>query len=141
MRRASSSRTRTGTTSASSSTRSCTSTVERLLRFRQAVGLPALNRLLRLGRTTCGDDSKVEAGLTSNRIAGVTVPVLALYGEFSPFLATAEFLEAHLPRCRTATVSGAKHRAPEENPEDFLRLLQEFLACLPRPAREGRVAD
>ncbi|MBV8609052.1 MAG: alpha/beta fold hydrolase, partial [Singulisphaera sp.] len=40
---------------------------ERLLRFRQAVGLPALNRLLRLGRTTCGDDSKVEAGLTVER--------------------------------------------------------------------------
>ena len=48
---------------------------ERLLKFRQAVGLPALNRLLRLGRTTCGDDSKVEAGLTAERIAGVALPV------------------------------------------------------------------
>jgi len=33
---------------------------DRLLQFRQAVGLPAMGRLLRLGRTTCGDDSKAE---------------------------------------------------------------------------------
>ena len=113
---------------------------ERLLRFRQAVGLPALNRLLRLGRTTCGDDSKVEAGLTVERIARVDLPVLALYGDSSPFLATAAFLEAHLPQCRTAIVPDAKHRAPEENPEGFLRLLQEFLARPPRPAGARRLA-
>jgi pimeloyl-ACP methyl ester carboxylesterase len=113
---------------------------ERLLRFRQAVGLPALNRLLRLGRTTCGDDSKIEAGLTVERIARVDLPVLALYGESSPFLATAAFLEAHLPRCRTAIVPDAKHRAPEENPEGFLRLLREFLARLPRPAGARQLA-
>jgi pimeloyl-ACP methyl ester carboxylesterase len=112
---------------------------ERLLRFRQAVGLPALNRLLRLGRTTCGDDSKVEAGLTVERIARVDLPVLALYGESSPFLATAAFLEAHLSQCQTAIVPGAKHRAPEENPEGFLRLLREFLARLPRPAGARRL--
>jgi pimeloyl-ACP methyl ester carboxylesterase len=113
---------------------------ERLLRFRQAVGLPALNRLLRLGRTTCGDDSKVEAGLTVERIARVDLPVLALYGESSPFLATAAFLEAHLSQCRTAIVPDAKHRAPEENPEGFLRLLREFLARLPRPAGARQLA-
>src|SRR5512135_1076345 len=113
---------------------------ERLLRFRQAVGLPALNRLLRLGRTTCGDDSKVEAGLTVERIARVDLPVLALYGESSPFLATAAYLEAHLSQCRTAIVPGAKHRAPEENPEGFLRLLREFLARLPRPAGARQLA-
>ena len=113
---------------------------ERLLRFRQAVGLPALNRLLRLGRTTCGDDSKVEAGLTVERIARVDQPVLALYGESSPFLATAAFLEAHLSHCRTAIVPGAKHRAPEENPEGFLRLLREFLDRLLRPAGARQLA-
>ncbi|HZW33744.1 MAG TPA: alpha/beta hydrolase, partial [Isosphaeraceae bacterium] len=37
---------------------------QRLLRFRQAVGLPGFRRLLRLARTTCGDDAKVPAGLT-----------------------------------------------------------------------------
>src|SRR5262249_14874019 len=57
---------------------------ERLLQFRREVGLPALNRLLRLGKTTCGDDSKVEAGLTAELIEAVSVPALALYGQCPP---------------------------------------------------------
>src|SRR4051794_25260634 len=60
---------------------------ERLLRFRQAVGLPALKRVLRLGGTTCGRDSKLDAGLTADAICAVPQPCLALYGESSPFLA------------------------------------------------------
>ncbi len=67
---------------------------EQLLRFRQAVGLPGLNRLLRLATTTCGEDAKAVAGLTEDLIFGVTQPVLALFGEFSPFLATADHLAA-----------------------------------------------
>lgn len=100
---------------------------EEMLKFRQAVGLPGTERLLRLGRTTCGDDSKVEAGLTADRIASIAVPVLALYGEASPFLATADYLVDHLPDCRKALVSGARHRAPEENPEAFLAAVRSFL--------------
>lgn len=100
---------------------------DRLLRFRREVGLPGLNRLLRLGHTTCGDDSKVEAGLTAELIATVAIPALALYGEFSPFLATADYLAEHLPNCRRAIVPGAQHRAPEESPAAFLALLREFL--------------
>jgi len=100
---------------------------ERLLQFRQAVGLPGLNRLLRLGQTTCGDDSKAEAGLTAEKIHAVSQPVLALYGEFSPFLATSNHLVENLSDCRAVLVPGAKHRAPEENPEAFVRILREFL--------------
>jgi pimeloyl-ACP methyl ester carboxylesterase len=101
-----------------------------LLRFRQAVGLPALNRLLRLGHTTCGADSKAEAGLTADLIASVEQPALALYGEFSPFLATAEYLREHMPNCQTAYVPAAKHRAPEENGPQFLAEVDRFLASL-----------
>jgi pimeloyl-ACP methyl ester carboxylesterase len=110
---------------------------ERLLRFRQAVGLPALNRLLRLGKTTCGDDTKAVAGLTADLIAGVSQPALALFGEHSPFLATAEYLVENLPNCRSAIVPDAKHRAPEENPEGFLRLLVEFIDSVHEPNRSG----
>jgi pimeloyl-ACP methyl ester carboxylesterase len=106
---------------------------DRLLSFRRVVGLPALNRLLRLGRTTCGDDSKVAAGLTAEKIAEIAVPALAVYGEFSPFLATAEHLAANLPSCRTAIVPGAKHRAPEESPEAFVQVLHEFFSEIRRP--------
>lgn len=102
---------------------------DRLLKLRQAVGLPTLNRLLRLGGTTCGDDTKVPAGLTADRIVAIAVPVLALYGESSPFLATAEFLAANLPNCRSEVVPGAKHRAPEENPAEFLSRLVAFLTA------------
>jgi pimeloyl-ACP methyl ester carboxylesterase len=97
------------------------------MRFRKAVGLPALERLLRLGHTTCGDDSKAEAGLTPELIATVGIPVLALYGEFSPFLATAQYLVEHLPSCKSQLVPGAKHRAPEENPEAFVAGVKAFL--------------
>lgn len=110
---------------------------EAMLRFRRAVGLPGTERLLRLGKTTCGDDSKVEAGLTSELIAGISVPVLAIYGEDSPFLATAHYLTEHLPNCRSFIVPGAKHRAPEENPEGFVAAVREFLDALdaaPEPA-------
>jgi pimeloyl-ACP methyl ester carboxylesterase len=110
---------------------------EDLLKFRRAVGLPALKRLLRLGKTTCGEDSKQGAGLTIERIHGVTKPVLALYGEFSPFLATAEYLVKHLPQCRSAIVQGAKHRAPEENPQGFLTHLQSFLDRRPETLPAG----
>jgi pimeloyl-ACP methyl ester carboxylesterase len=101
---------------------------ERLRMFRREVGLPALNRLLRLGKTTCGDDTKEPAGLTAEKITGITAPALAVYGEASPFLATADYLAANLPDCRTAIVPGAKHRAPEEAPEAFVTVLREFFS-------------
>ena len=100
---------------------------ERLLKFRQAVGLPGLNRLLRLAHTTCGNDAKAVAGLTEALIQSVTQPVLAIFGEHSPFLATALYLGEHLPNCVNQLVEGAKHRAPEENGPRFVELVNEFL--------------
>jgi pimeloyl-ACP methyl ester carboxylesterase len=108
-----------------------------MLRFRQAVGLPAMNRLLRLGKTTCGDDSKAIAGLTANLIHQIRVPVLALYGEHSPFLATAQYLTDHLPQARGVLVPNAQHRAPEENPDAFMSALREFLETLDASRMEG----
>ena len=101
---------------------------ERMLKLRQSVGLPAMGRLLRLGNTTCGDDSKVESGLTAEMIAGLPMPAMAIYGEHSPFLSTAEFLSDNLADCRTAIIPDAKHRAPEENPEPFTQAVKEFFA-------------
>ena len=108
---------------------------ERMLKFRQAVGLPGFNRLIRLAGTTCGDDAKAEAGLTEDLIRGVTQPVMAIFGEHSPFLATADYLAEHLPRCENVRVAGAKHRAPEENPERFVELVSGFLLAA-RPSAQ-----
>jgi pimeloyl-ACP methyl ester carboxylesterase len=110
---------------------------DRMLRFRHAVGLPAMNRLLRLGRTSCGPDTKALAGLTEGLIRGIRVPALALYGEGSPFLATMYYLGENLPHCRTAVIPGAKHRAPEENPEGFVTAVRSFLESL-EPAEVAR---
>jgi pimeloyl-ACP methyl ester carboxylesterase len=103
---------------------------ERMLQFRRAVGLPAMNRLIRLGTTTCGDDTKVEAGLTVEKILSVSHPVLALYGDASPFLSTADYLVEHLPNCRRVLIPGSQHRAPEENPSAFTAALRAFLESL-----------
>lgn len=103
---------------------------ERLRQFRQAVGLPGLNRLLRLGATTAGDDSKVEAGLTEEKILAIRQPVLAIYGESSPFLSTANYLVEHLPNCQSILVPNAQHRAPEENPEAFTSALKDWIESL-----------
>jgi pimeloyl-ACP methyl ester carboxylesterase len=110
-----------------------------MLRFRQAVGLPGFNRLLRLAGTTCGDGAKAEAGLSEDLIRGVTQPVLALFGEYSPFLATADYLAEHLPHCKNLRVPGAKHRAPEENPERFVELLSDFLLAARPSAQFARI--
>jgi pimeloyl-ACP methyl ester carboxylesterase len=103
---------------------------ERLLRFRQAVGLPALNRVLRLARTACGQDSKLVSGLSADLIGGIPHPCLALYGENSPFLTTADYLIERMPNCRGRRIPEAQHRAPEENPQGFVAALCEFLESL-----------
>ena len=103
---------------------------DKLLQFRRAVGLPGLNRLLRLSGTTAGEDSKVEAGLTTEKILGVRQRVLALYGDASPFLSTAEYLTRNLAHCRSVLVPNAQHRAPEENPEGFTSALTAWIESL-----------
>ncbi len=100
---------------------------ERLLKFRQAVGLPGFKRLMRLAHTTCGEDAKAEAGLTLECIGSVDQPTLALFGSESPFLATAASLSELMPRCRQRLVPDARHRAPEENAVAFVALVEEFL--------------
>ena len=111
---------------------------ERLLRFRQAVGLPGLRRVLRLAGTTCGRDSKLAAGLSVEQIADVLQSCLALYGANSPFLTTADYLIEHLPDCRGRRIPDAQHRAPEENPEGFVVAVSEFLESL-QPAENCEV--
>ena len=103
---------------------------EKLLQFRRAVGLPGMKRLLRLGNTTAGDDTKVEAGLTLEKILSVQQPALAIYGDASPFLSTADYLVEHPSNCKRILVPDAQHRAPEENPAGFTSALVEWIESL-----------
>ena len=95
--------------------------------FRKELGIAAMDRLTRLAATTCGDDVKAVAGLTEERIRSVRHPAIALYGEESPFLATARYLSENLPNCRMVLVPNAKHRAHEENPPVYVAVVQEHL--------------
>lgn len=113
---------------------------QKLLAFRQAVGLPGLNRVLRLAKTTCGHDSKLDGGLSAESIDQVSVPCLALYGEHSPFLSTADYLVQHLPRCEGVRIADAQHRAPEENPQAFNAAVRAFLESL-QPAERQKVCS
>jgi pimeloyl-ACP methyl ester carboxylesterase len=103
---------------------------ERRAMFEKALGAPALQRLVRLAATTCGGDVQLVAGLTAERIITVAQPVVALYGEHSPFLATCRFLEQNLPRCTAVLVPGGKHRAHEESPAAYVELVCKHLRAM-----------
>lgn len=84
-------------------------------------------RVMRLAGTSCGPDIRASAGLTAATMTDIRQPLVALYGELSPFLATCRFLERTLPNCRVALVPGAKHLAPLENRAAFVQMVQQHL--------------
>ena len=67
---------------------------ERLLRFRQAVGLPGFKRVLRLAGRRADTIPSWPMDFPPSRLPACHQPCLALYGENSPFLATADYLIA-----------------------------------------------
>jgi 3-oxoadipate enol-lactonase len=71
-----------------------------------------------------------EAGLTAERIAAVACPVVALYDEFSPFLATCDWLVRHLPDCTAEIIPAAKHLAVVENTAAFTDAVRRHLRRL-----------
>jgi pimeloyl-ACP methyl ester carboxylesterase len=89
-----------------------------------------LRQLPPLAETTCGDDVLAEAGLTAEVIAGVVPPVVGLYDEFSPFLATCRWLEQHLPRCTAEIIPAAKHLAMLDNTAGFTDAVRRHLRRL-----------
>jgi pimeloyl-ACP methyl ester carboxylesterase len=94
------------------------------------VGRGWLRQLPLLAQTTCGDEVLTEAGLTTERIAQVPRPVVALYDEFSPFLATFRWLEQHLPNCTAEIIPEAKHLAVVENTATFTEAVLRHLKKL-----------
>jgi 3-oxoadipate enol-lactonase len=110
----------------------------RLIRERMGSGSTRwLSQLPRLAETTCGRDVFAVAGLTEERIRSVRQPVVALYDEHSPFLATSRFLGDHLPNCTVEIVPGTKHMAPVQNGPLFVELVRKHLASLRRDSSEA----
>jgi pimeloyl-ACP methyl ester carboxylesterase len=95
-----------------------------------AFGRGWLRQLPKLADTTCGDEVLAEAGLTAEVLARVAQPVVALYDEFSPFLATSRWLEQQLPRCTAEIIPAAKHLAMLDNTAGFTDAVKRHLRRL-----------
>lgn len=95
-----------------------------------AFGRGWLRQLPKLAETTCGDEVLSEAGLTADVLASIQQPVVALYDEFSPFLATSRWLEQHLPRCAAEIIPAAKHLAMLDNTAGFTEAVTRHLKRL-----------
>ncbi len=95
-----------------------------------AFGRGWLRHLPKLAETTCGDEVLSEAGLTAEVLASIAQPVVALYDEFSPFLATSRWLEQHLPRCTAEIIPAAKHLAMLDNTAGFTDAVTRHLKRL-----------
>lgn len=108
-------------------------TTERTKQLEEIVGVVGrgwLRQLPLLAETTCGDEVLAEAGLTAERIAAVPRPVVALYDEFSPFLATCGWLAANVPGCVAEIIPEAKHLAVVENTAAFTAAVRRHLTRL-----------
>jgi len=95
-----------------------------------AFGRGWLRQLPRLAETTCGDEVLSVAGLTADALATISQPVVALYDEFSPFLATSRWLEQHLPCCTAEIIPAAKHLAMLDNTAGFTDAVTRHLKRL-----------
>lgn len=104
-------------------------------KLQQAMG-PAgtrwLSQMGQLAGTTAGEEMFLEAGFDQHCLGAVRQPIVALYDEFSPFHATAEYLQSHLADCVTDIVPGARHLAPVQSPVEFTRLVLDHLRRLDR---------
>lgn len=98
-----------------------------------AFGRGWLRQLPQLAETTCGSDVMAVSGLTEEAIAAIQQPVVALYDEFSPFLATCRWLEQHLPRCSAEIIPAAKHLAMFDNTAGFTDAVRRHLTRLANP--------
>jgi pimeloyl-ACP methyl ester carboxylesterase len=78
--------------------------------------------------TTARGDVVSPAGLTPERIAGLTPPICAIYGEHSHCLPTFDWLRGNLPHCRAVVVPGVGHFHPAVAPGLFAAHLIEFLS-------------
>jgi pimeloyl-ACP methyl ester carboxylesterase len=85
---------------------------------------PRLARLL--DETRIGYEFRDVAGLTEELLTGIQNPVLALYGERSPYQKMALRLRELLPNCRSEVLSGVGHFYAVHRPEFLVRPVAEF---------------
>jgi pimeloyl-ACP methyl ester carboxylesterase len=102
------------------------------------VGRGWLRQLPRLAQTSCGDDVLAEAGLTAERLRSFSRPLVALYDEFSPFLATQRWLAENVSDCHAEIIPAARHLAVVENTAGFTDAVLRHLRRMAGAAARAR---
>lgn len=91
-----------------------------------------------LNQTTARRDFAEVAGLTREALAGLSCPLLAMYGEKSTTLPSLAGLESLVPDCRSVVVPEAGHFFPLSCSELFVATVREFLRSVPsEPVHES----
>ncbi len=80
-----------------------------------------------LDTTTLATDYQKVAGMTLDKIRGITHPTLALYGQDSHFNVTYEFFRDEVPACEVKLLDKSTHYGPLEQPELLVDELRRFL--------------
>jgi len=80
-----------------------------------------------LDETSVGQDFRDPAGLTEDRLGTIRPPVLAVYGESSPFHGVAKHLAERLPNCTAAVIPAMGHFFLMHAPDVFIEAVQPFL--------------
>lgn len=88
-------------------------------------GTPRFQKLIE--NTAMGREFREIAGMTEERLSEIKAPVLALYGEASPYARIAEHLNTILPNCRYQTFAEDGHFYLLREPGIVLDHIREFL--------------
>ncbi len=91
----------------------------------QSAMTPRLKRLLEESKV--GSEFREVAGLTEAILARITTPVLAVYGDLSPYLKMAAHLSRIMPKCRYEVLEGAGHFYAAEDPGRMIERMSGFL--------------
>jgi pimeloyl-ACP methyl ester carboxylesterase len=92
-------------------------------------------RQLRLrvpAQVTMGDFRACDSFDLMGRVGDISLPTLVICGTEDRLTPQkyAQYLEAQLPNCRLEVIEGAGHNVMLEKPEEFNRILEDFLASL-----------
>lgn len=90
-----------------------------------AVGTPRLRKLIE--ETNIAAEFREVAGMTEESLTNINTPVLAVYGETSPYQKMAGRLTEVIPQCRAVLVPGTGHFYLLENVDLFIDTIRPFL--------------
>ena len=88
-------------------------------------GTPRLKKLV--DETRMSSEFRQISDLTEERLAEIATPVLAVYGETSPYVKMGIHLRDVMPNCRCEILTGTGHFYLLQSPERFVGCIEGFL--------------